>query len=153
MFILPSRIPHSPQRQGNSLGLVVERKREEGEKDALMWYIDFENCREKLFERYFVCHDLGKDLVPVVNEFKASQEFSSKTPTPTSLSTDPPCKQDLTTVVPDPLNLVDFIAAHSAALEDGQVPSPSAPSPPPPVTAHRHEVHTRAHRCSCRWWT
>ena len=129
LFILPSRIPHSPQRQENSLGLVVERKREEGESDALMWYVDFEDCREKLFERYFICNDLGRDLVPVVNEYKASQEFSTRVITPTSVSADPPCKQDLETVVPDPINLMSFIAAHSAALEDGKVPSTARPPP------------------------
>jgi 3-hydroxyanthranilate 3,4-dioxygenase len=121
LFILPSRIPHSPQRQANSLGLVVERKRVEGESDALMWYIDFEDCREKLFERYFVCHDLGKDLVPVVNEYKASTEFSTRARTATSLCPDPPCKQDVVTIVPDPINIWQFIEARTAALEEGKV--------------------------------
>ena len=121
LFILPSRIPHSPQRQASTLGLVVERKRVEGEKDALMWYIDFDDCREKLFERYFACYDLGRDLVPVVNEYKASTEFVTRTLTETSLVPDPPCKQDVTTVVPDPINLMEFIESHTADLEEGKV--------------------------------
>ena len=44
MFILPSRVPHSPQRSADSLGLVIERRREEGEMDALRWYTDFQVC-------------------------------------------------------------------------------------------------------------
>lgn len=35
MFLLPARIPHSPQRQANTVGLVVERRRLENELDCL----------------------------------------------------------------------------------------------------------------------
>src|SRR3546814_14522850 len=37
MFLLPPRVPHSPQRMPGSVGLVVERKRLAHEDDALMW--------------------------------------------------------------------------------------------------------------------
>lgn len=30
-----------------------------------------------LFERYFRCEDLGRDLVPVVQEYKASSECAT----------------------------------------------------------------------------
>eukprot|EP00954_Amorphochlora_amoebiformis_P013743 1079565-Amorphochlora_amoeboformis.AAC.1 len=36
-FLLPPRIPHSPQRPPNSLGLVIERERLQGELDAMQW--------------------------------------------------------------------------------------------------------------------
>jgi 3-hydroxyanthranilate 3,4-dioxygenase len=44
--LLPSRVPHAPQRPvENSMGLVIERKRDDpGEKDGLRWYVDFEKC-------------------------------------------------------------------------------------------------------------
>ena len=38
IFNLPPRIPHSPERMPNSVGLVVERKRRLDEKDGLQWY-------------------------------------------------------------------------------------------------------------------
>ena len=40
VFCLPAGVPHSPQRpEATSLGLVVERKRYEGELDGLRWYV------------------------------------------------------------------------------------------------------------------
>ena len=43
LFVLPPRIPHSPQRpETGSVGLVIERERVEGEIDCLRWYTDFE---------------------------------------------------------------------------------------------------------------
>eukprot|EP00960_Hanusia_phi_P028024 747164-Hanusia_phi.AAC.9 len=53
IFILPPRVPHSPQRTADTVGLVIERVREEGEMDCLRWYKDFERCDEILFQRYF----------------------------------------------------------------------------------------------------
>ena len=38
MFLLPAKIPHSPIRSENSIGLVIERKREDHHKDGLLWY-------------------------------------------------------------------------------------------------------------------
>ena len=36
--MLPGNIPHSPQREENTFGLVVERERHQEEKDGLMWF-------------------------------------------------------------------------------------------------------------------
>ena len=39
IFLLPAHVRHSPQRpQAGSIGLVIEPKRPEGEKDAFEWY-------------------------------------------------------------------------------------------------------------------
>ena len=40
IFLLPPKVPHSPQRFDNTVGLVVERKRGKGELDAFRWYCD-----------------------------------------------------------------------------------------------------------------
>src|SRR5205085_10171117 len=56
IFLLPPRIPHNPIRFENTIGLVMERKRRENEKDGLMWFCD--KCNEKLFEEYFKLTDI-----------------------------------------------------------------------------------------------
>ena len=96
VFLLPSRIPHSPQRpQKGSLGLVVERQRYDDEAhDGLRYYVDFDTCDEVLWEKYFRCHDLGKDLAPVVAAFRASEEGRTGRPTGANVYADPPLTQD-----------------------------------------------------------
>jgi len=67
VFLLPARVPHSPVRFANSVGLVIERKRLEGEKDGLMWFC--EQYHEKLYEEYFVLKNIEKDFPPVFDRF------------------------------------------------------------------------------------
>ncbi len=73
MFLLPPRIPHSPQRPANTIGLVIERYRKEGEVDKLMWFC--ENCDHKLHEATFNMKDIVKELPPVMNAFMNSEEL------------------------------------------------------------------------------
>lgn len=75
IFLLPPRIPHSPQRFENSVGLVIERQRREGEKDGLMWFC--ENCHAKLYEEYFQLTDIETQFPPVFDRFFGSVENRS----------------------------------------------------------------------------
>ncbi len=70
MFLIPSGMPHSPQRMPNSIGLVVERRRLPHEKDGLQWYCP--NCNHLIFEKYFHLHNIEIDFPPVFEEFYAS---------------------------------------------------------------------------------
>lgn len=72
MFLLPSGIPHSPQRPAGTVGMVIERHREVGELDHLRWYC--EDCGEVLRDAAFQLEDLGKQLKPIIQEFYASEE-------------------------------------------------------------------------------
>ena len=38
IFLLPPKVPHSPQRFENTVGLVIERKRNVNEIDGFQWY-------------------------------------------------------------------------------------------------------------------
>lgn len=40
IYLLPGNTPHSPQREANSVGLVIERRRREGELDGLQWFCE-----------------------------------------------------------------------------------------------------------------
>lgn len=71
IFLLPAKVPHSPNRSENSVGLVIELKRKEGEKDGLLWFCD--NCNNKLYEEYFPLSSIVKDFLPVFKKFYGSQ--------------------------------------------------------------------------------
>lgn len=73
MFLLPAKVPHSPIRGANSVGLVVERKREPSHKDGLQWYCD--NCNNKLHETYFPLTNIEKDFLPRFKEFFNSEKL------------------------------------------------------------------------------
>ena len=72
MFLLPPRIPHSPQRPANTVGLVLERPRNPGEIDKLMWFC--ENCGEKLYEAGFPLKDIGTQIKAAIQSYKEDQE-------------------------------------------------------------------------------
>ncbi len=73
MFLLPARVPHSPQRPAGTVGLVIERQRKVGERDHLRWYC--EGCEEILHDVDFQLEDLGKQLKPIIEEFYAKESL------------------------------------------------------------------------------
>tara|TARA_Y100000588_G_C13861230_1_gene756317 strand:- start:75 stop:605 length:531 start_codon:yes stop_codon:yes gene_type:complete len=73
MFLLPPKIPHSPIRPANSIGLVIERKRGATQKDGLMWFSDKENAL--LYEEYFHLTNIEKDFLPVFKKFYNNKEL------------------------------------------------------------------------------
>ena len=72
IFLLPPKIPHSPQRFKNTVGLVIERKRTESELDGFQWYCD--NCNTLLHENFFLLTDIVKQLPPLFDVFWNSIE-------------------------------------------------------------------------------
>lgn len=73
IFLLPPRIPHSPIRPENTIGLVIELKRKEGEMDGLMWFCD--ECNTKLYEKYFPMKSIENDFLPVFKHYYASEDL------------------------------------------------------------------------------
>ena len=67
VFYLPPRVPHSPQRSPNSVGLVIERKRLAHEDDALQWYCV--DCNHRLYEERFHLVDIERDFFRVFDRF------------------------------------------------------------------------------------
>ncbi len=73
MFLLPPHVPHSPRRPANTIGLVIERYREEKETDACMWFC--ENCNNKMHEESFPLKDIVTQLPQILNKFYADTEL------------------------------------------------------------------------------
>lgn len=74
IFLLPPRIPHSPQRPPNSVGLVLERKRLPHEKDAFVWYCD--SCGNQLYIESFHLTDIVSQLPPVFERYYSDPSHS-----------------------------------------------------------------------------
>lgn len=72
LFLLPANTPHCPVRFKDTVGIVLEVPRNDGIVDAMKWYC--KNCTSIVWEKQFVCTDLGTQVKEVVEEFKADQE-------------------------------------------------------------------------------
>eukprot|EP00092_Neocalanus_flemingeri_P068176 GFUD01083265.1.p1 GENE.GFUD01083265.1~~GFUD01083265.1.p1 ORF type:complete len:294 (+),score=74.49 GFUD01083265.1:33-914(+) len=110
IFLLPGKIPHSPQREKDTVGLVIERERLPTETDGLRYFVD--GTTDILFERWFYCDDLGTQLKPIIDEFFASDECKNGVPGPDSVNKNPPWNPDSKRVVGNPFNLQDWLDAH-----------------------------------------
>jgi 3-hydroxyanthranilate 3,4-dioxygenase len=75
IFLLPPQTPHSPQRPANTVGLVIEkiREEEENEEDAFMWFC--ENCGNKLYEESVFVKDIVKQLPPIMDRFYSNESL------------------------------------------------------------------------------
>jgi len=70
ILLLPPRVPHSPQRGADTVGLVIERERRAGELDGFQWYC--ESCGSLLYEEFIALTDIEKELPPLFQRFYAS---------------------------------------------------------------------------------
>jgi 3-hydroxyanthranilate 3,4-dioxygenase len=72
-WLLPGSVPHSPQRpEEGSIGLVVERVREEGTLEKFQWYC--QQCGGLVHEVELQVRDIVADLPPVFAAFYADEE-------------------------------------------------------------------------------
>ncbi len=74
MWMLPRDTPHSPQRPDpESLGMVIERVREEGTTEKFQWYCP--TCDHLVHEVELQVRDIVADLPPVFARFAADQSL------------------------------------------------------------------------------
>lgn len=73
IFLLPPKVPHSPQRPANTVGLVIERKRTEDELDGFQWYC--EKCGNKLYEEFLRVTNLVTQLPPIFERFYSNKHL------------------------------------------------------------------------------
>jgi 3-hydroxyanthranilate 3,4-dioxygenase len=67
LFLLPRWVPHRPQRPANTLGMVVEFPRPEGQLDGLRWYCP--QCDELVHEVNWRLKQVDKDLAVIMHDF------------------------------------------------------------------------------------
>ncbi|MBK9229012.1 MAG: 3-hydroxyanthranilate 3,4-dioxygenase [Ignavibacteria bacterium] len=73
IFYVPPKTPHSPRRPANTIGLVIERKRNDNELDGFQWYC--ENCGTKLHEKFFTLTNIVTQLPPLLEEYYNSTDL------------------------------------------------------------------------------
>ena len=73
IFLLPPKVPHNPVRFKDTIGLVIERRRRDGEKDGLLWFC--ESCNTKLFEEYFTLTDITHQFQSVFEKFYGNEDL------------------------------------------------------------------------------
>jgi 3-hydroxyanthranilate 3,4-dioxygenase len=72
IFLLPASVPHSPQRPANTVGLVLERRRQPLERDTFLWICD--GCGFELYRESFHLTDIVAQLPPVFARYWGSEE-------------------------------------------------------------------------------
>ena len=73
IFLLPPKVPHNPKRPSNTIGLVIERRRRDTEKDGLLWFC--EKCNHKLYEEYFSLTDITTQFQTVFEKFYNNKDL------------------------------------------------------------------------------
>ncbi|PCH91889.1 MAG: 3-hydroxyanthranilate 3,4-dioxygenase [Bacteroidetes bacterium] len=72
IFLLPPKVPHSPQRPANTVGLVIEKVRDKNDTDGFMWFC--EECNEKIYDEKLHLVDIVSQLPPIMERFYSSVE-------------------------------------------------------------------------------
>nr|XP_002119902.1 3-hydroxyanthranilate 3,4-dioxygenase-like [Ciona intestinalis] len=96
VFLLPPRIPHSPQRFEDTVGLVIERERHENETDVLRYFVG--ESTDILYEKTFHSVDLGTELPPMIDQYFNSEEYKTGVPNPSQASKKIPFNLNLESV-------------------------------------------------------
>ena len=88
IFLLPKNIPHSPQRFKDTIGLVIEYKREEGDLDAFQWYCD--QCDQLLHEVSLDLENIVTQLPPLFDAYWKNKD--ARTCSSCGIAQEPPKK-------------------------------------------------------------
>ncbi len=71
IYLLPGKVPHSPQRGANTVGLVIEMPRAKGVLDALEWYC--ENCNTALYREEFALDNIVTDMPIIFDKYYSNK--------------------------------------------------------------------------------
>lgn len=78
ILLIPSWVPHSPQRPEGTIGLVVEYLRPEGQMDSLRFYCQDDakgkGCGALVYEEHFTLTDIDNNLKRIMEHFWGGDE-------------------------------------------------------------------------------
>ena len=74
-FFIPPNVPHAPCRPADTLGLVIERRRPEGEIEHQIFYC--EQCNALVEDNEFDCADIVNAFKQAMEDFWADPERST----------------------------------------------------------------------------
>jgi 3-hydroxyanthranilate 3,4-dioxygenase len=72
ILLLPPKVPHSPIRGPNTVGMVLERKRHPQELDGLVWFCP--DCNHKIYQENFPLKNIVTDFLPVFERFYSNEK-------------------------------------------------------------------------------
>ena len=70
IFVCPGNLPHSPRRDENTWGLVIERKRRREENEAFVWFC--ERCDHQVLEETVAQGDIAAQVTKIYAAFNAN---------------------------------------------------------------------------------
>ncbi|NRS15537.1 3-hydroxyanthranilate 3,4-dioxygenase [Brevibacillus sp. HB1.4B] len=73
MFLLPANVPHSPHRIADTIGLVIERNRSEGELEDFAWFC--ENCDHEMHRVRIQLTNIEMQVKEAIEGFNSNQEL------------------------------------------------------------------------------
>ena len=73
IYLLPPLVLHSPQRKADTVGLIVERSREQGVIDAFEWFC--ESCGARVHRREIQVAGLEQGVNQVIEEYDSNPEL------------------------------------------------------------------------------
>ncbi|MEE2907814.1 MAG: 3-hydroxyanthranilate 3,4-dioxygenase [Planctomycetota bacterium] len=74
-FFVPGGVPHAPQRPPGTVGVVVERRRPEGETEHQQFYCP--KCHELVHDQEFDCDDIVEHFAQAMEDFWADEALST----------------------------------------------------------------------------
>nr|WP_103105829.1 3-hydroxyanthranilate 3,4-dioxygenase [Brevibacillus reuszeri] len=73
MFLLPPDVPHSPHRVADTLGIVIERNRAEGELEDFVWFCD--QCDQEMHRVTVQLTNIEIQVKEAIHGFNGSVEL------------------------------------------------------------------------------
>jgi len=116
IFLLPARVPHSPQRFKDTTGLVIERERKSEEIDCIRWYV--KNSAEILYEKWVYVNDLGTQVASAIKEFQASEQSKTGKPIAGTISNKPPFALNDKCHIGNPFSLKNWLQTNKQEIHE-----------------------------------